>query len=350
MKVLQQLIKHFWDRGSLTMDQAHYLVEHGFIRCRELENYEPREGARALDDEGVDRADYELQRIEVLLPDDLERQENALESRAPGKRKAGKSKPKAPELSLEKLGEELRPEISVRAGYLPALIELASCLREVVDVEEATIALRQQGVDAFRELLVQATETRPGILRDLWCALDVRPFHDLLNAWPHGGRVATAYRAVLNAESAAAWAAHGWIMQVPEMRMVSNLLCVRRRLLAVLTWLLDNAWARLTKCVQAPRGPSSYAAWDVGFLGLVLVVNARDQRLKRKPAGYRYPRWHGPKTWCEAWETALALDPVAVMPFLIHVYGSAAAPSQDDTASLSEREDIEIVCPYEWKR
>lgn len=36
MRVLHQLIKHFWRRGALTKEQADYLVEHGFIRAHEL--------------------------------------------------------------------------------------------------------------------------------------------------------------------------------------------------------------------------------------------------------------------------------------------------------------------------
>ena len=34
MKVLQQSIQHFWQRGALTADQVHYLVEHGFVQRR----------------------------------------------------------------------------------------------------------------------------------------------------------------------------------------------------------------------------------------------------------------------------------------------------------------------------
>ena len=41
MKVIQQLIGHFWERGALTPEEAHYLVEHGFIRAEELEGYGP---------------------------------------------------------------------------------------------------------------------------------------------------------------------------------------------------------------------------------------------------------------------------------------------------------------------
>ena len=350
MKVLQQLIKHFWANGALTMDQAHYLVESGLIRPRELENYEPRECAPAASaEDGVGHQNGERIAMEVLLPDDLDRCEAALESRSADKRKAGKGKPKNPELTLEQLSEELRPELSVRAGYFPALMELAEPMAETSDFEEAAIALRQQDEEAFRELLLRATHAHPGVLRDLWCAVDASSFHDLLDDVPRGGRVTTAFRAVLNAEAPAAWGSNGWILQVPEVRTVFNLLVVRRLLMAGLAWMLDNDWSRLTKCIRAPRGQSSYTAWNAGFLGLVLVVDARQHRPNRKPVGYRYRRWHGPKTWGEAWATAMVLDPGSVMPLLLDLYGSQAVASHADTPSLSDREDVEILCPYEWK-
>ena len=42
MKVVQQLVEHFWDRGVLAIEQVHYLVEHGFVRAANLADYVPR--------------------------------------------------------------------------------------------------------------------------------------------------------------------------------------------------------------------------------------------------------------------------------------------------------------------
>ena len=36
MRVIEQLVHHFWARGALTRDQAQFLVNHGFARAADL--------------------------------------------------------------------------------------------------------------------------------------------------------------------------------------------------------------------------------------------------------------------------------------------------------------------------
>ena len=45
----------------------------------------------------------------------------------------------------------------------------------------------------------------------------------------------------------------------------------------------------------------------------------------------------------------MTLDPVAVTPYLIHVFGKVPDPSDPDAEDLSAREDVELICPNEWK-
>ena len=73
MKVLQQLIQHFWLRGVLSVEQAHYLVESGFIRPGDLENYEPRPQDREEETVVVSR-----RAAEIYRPDELEQTETDL--------------------------------------------------------------------------------------------------------------------------------------------------------------------------------------------------------------------------------------------------------------------------------
>ena len=42
MKVVAQLVKHFWDRGACSLPEAAYLVDHGFVHERELAHYADR--------------------------------------------------------------------------------------------------------------------------------------------------------------------------------------------------------------------------------------------------------------------------------------------------------------------
>jgi hypothetical protein len=41
MKVITQLIRHFWQRGALSPEQAEYLLDQGFARLADLPGYQP---------------------------------------------------------------------------------------------------------------------------------------------------------------------------------------------------------------------------------------------------------------------------------------------------------------------
>ena len=44
MRVIEQLVQHFWTRGALSREEALYLVKHGFIRESDLVPDETIEG------------------------------------------------------------------------------------------------------------------------------------------------------------------------------------------------------------------------------------------------------------------------------------------------------------------
>ncbi len=39
MKVISQLIRHFWERGVLSSEEVEYLVQHGFARRHDVPGY-----------------------------------------------------------------------------------------------------------------------------------------------------------------------------------------------------------------------------------------------------------------------------------------------------------------------
>ncbi len=47
MKVITQLIRHFWQRGALSPEQAEYLLDQGFARLADLPGYQPPPDAAA---------------------------------------------------------------------------------------------------------------------------------------------------------------------------------------------------------------------------------------------------------------------------------------------------------------
>ena len=134
MKVLNQLIQHFWDRGALSLDQAHYLVEHGFVKAADLDNYVPR----PPEPEEADAA-MAAEPVEVLLPDEWDQREEVLVEKPAGK-KRGKAAPKLPEYDLARLRDGVVAALAEREDYFPALVELAERLR----VEMGAKVLSQQ--------------------------------------------------------------------------------------------------------------------------------------------------------------------------------------------------------------
>ncbi len=88
MKVVAQLVKHFWNRGELSLAEAAYLVEHGFVPMRELSGYDARLKAALAGREIVDRVAAELHAAEDARFKAVERLEARLmRHRVSGKRK-----------------------------------------------------------------------------------------------------------------------------------------------------------------------------------------------------------------------------------------------------------------------
>jgi hypothetical protein len=330
MKVLQQLIQHFWTHGALTPEQAHYLVEHGFVRAEDLDSYEPESAA--------DQGDAYAERppVEVLPPDEMDHKEEELIDAA-GRRKGGKTAPRTPDLTTEQLGEMLEAILRAREALLPALQSVSGA-----DAPSATAVLRQMPEEEFRRRLLTAVQARPGVLAEMWEGLDESPFHDLLARPGMKGRPARAFGAVLRAADVASWAAVAWIMQVPTVQTVANLLAVRRRLAAGVLWLYDSYRSRFARCLQRPARPGP--TWiGLGF-GMVLVHNARAWPTGRKPMGYRVEQRLDADGWREAWTTAMSLDPGAVTPYLL-----TAGDYNNEGLGGRVHEDFALICPYEWK-
>lgn len=59
MRVIEQLIRHFWDRGQISREEVDRLIALGFVNSRELVGYWPEfaeEAAETTGDEGEEMA------------------------------------------------------------------------------------------------------------------------------------------------------------------------------------------------------------------------------------------------------------------------------------------------------
>jgi hypothetical protein len=105
MKVITQLIRHFWQRGALTTSEIDYFVQHGFVRVRDLPGYQPGETG--------DSHEALATRGEPSEP--LETVEEGLVRRSA--RRRGSGGPKRKVLETAELCQRLQAEFARRAGH-----------------------------------------------------------------------------------------------------------------------------------------------------------------------------------------------------------------------------------------
>ncbi len=344
MRVLQELITLLWRRGAISLDHAHYFVEHGFVKAGDLHDYQPRQPAPAEDESAL----ASWPRAPLLLPDDLEEAEVGLAGQGGTKCKRKQHPPRVPDLTPEALEARLEAILHTRAACLPALVELSRPHFKGKDGRGAAVILRQFKDTTLTRRLVAVIRAEPRALAQLWEAVDSQPFHDLVEQAGMKGKAIRAFEAVLRAAEPGQWgSASAWILQVPAVQAVANLLAVRQRLLPAITWLYDNHRTPLGRCLQRPLRPRR--SWDGLGFGLVLLYNARAGLTRRKPPGFPLMKRLAPAGWHEAWANAMGLDPAAVTPFLIHIFGAIPDASRPAAEDLSAREDVELICPSDWK-
>ena len=128
---------------------------------------------------------------------------------------------------------------------------------------------------------------------------------------------------------------------------MTNLLAVRRRLVPALVWLYDQHWAALARCLQRPA--RRLRSWRPLGYGLALLYNARARRAGQKAPGYPLNKQLAWGDWREAWTVAMALDAAAVTPYFLHLFGSLRALGAPETLDLEGRDDVELLCPPQWR-
>jgi hypothetical protein len=346
MRVLAELITLLWRRGAISLDHAHYFVEHGFVKAADLHDYQPREKA-AEEDDGESSA-ANRPRPPLLLPDELEEAELGLAGLAGSKRKRKQHPPRVPDLTPEELGARLEALLHARVSCWPALVELSRPHYKGKDGLGAAVILRQFKDTTLMRRLLAVVRAEPRALAHLWEAVDSQPFHDLVEEAGMKGKAARAFEAVLRSVEPGQWgSASAWILQVPAVQAVTNLLAVRQRLLPAVTWLYDNHRTPLGRSIQRPPRPRR--SWDGLGFGLVLLYNARARLTKRPPPGFPLVKRLSAAGWREAWANAMSLDPAAVTPYLIQLFGMIPDSRKPEAEDLSAREDVALICPHEWK-
>lgn len=336
MKVLKQMIEHFWERGALSLDEAHYLVEHGFVGAWDLPGYAPL----SQDDEelhATGASDYGPSE-----PDPLEMEHERLVSRPSSGRGRG---PKVAEYAPAELQADLARLLDQRTRCFSALIEMTQ--GKAGNHQAAAVRLRQYNAAAFSKLFIDSVRKRPSLLADVWEAVSDQAFHVLLERPNVRGKAARAFRRLLQTSDPKHWSGAGWLLKFDEVQTIVNLLAVRRLLLPAIVDLYEKHWAVLAKCMQRPAKPGP--AWESLAFGLVLLHHARFFATNRHPSGYTMTRFVDSESWNNAWTTALALDVANVTPFMARIFNLACYKESTAGPQFTIFVDAALDVPFDWK-
>jgi hypothetical protein len=331
MKVITQLVQHFWQRGALTAEDAAYLVRGGFVRAGDLAGFKlpPDDEPAALETSVHTPTPVGLRALEAVQESLLRR----------GRRRRKKGSPKTAVLQPKELCARLTTEFGRRRNDLQQLVLACGPKTSSSTWEEAAAELRRLAPAKCRSVL--ASRLRLGVvsLARLWEAVDLEPFHRLLGEDEVRGRTARSYSALLVAQDAASLGGYGWILKFDEVQAVANLRCVRERLLETVCQLYRDDRRTLTRCLTHSSTP--VATWS-----LILLYNA--DRPEGRPVSARTE--FGPvqppdgDVWKHAWTAALEMDPVHVAQLLVDCYGR----STDESPGPPGGAAISLYCPKGW--
>lgn len=331
MKVITQLVKHFWQRGALSPTEIEYLISHGFIRARDLAGYVPP----------PEEPEPVIPPLSVIgpvgSPTVLERVEESLVRRTA---RRGNVQPRGHVLEIKELCERVQMELDRRQAVLAKLVAVAAGVRGG-NWRLAAQALRQSPARLL-ENLARGLRSGAITLRETWHALDMEPLHKLLGDDEARGRAARAYLALLVGDRAVGLGKYTWILQHDEMQAVSNLRVAQGHFVTGLNRLYRQHLRLLTTSLA--RGADPVVVW-----GLLLLHNAHRSRLD--PRDSKFVPDYGPisppgvDVWQQAWTIALGMDRPRLTKFLVLCYDSATDREAKATDSLV----WELHCPDGWK-
>jgi len=331
MKVIAQLIRHFWERGVLTNVDAEYLLSHGFARRQDLPGFEfPTTVPEFEPDQAAVKP--------VELPGELELYEESLVRRHDARR--GQHEPHPTELKIEEILERLQAEYERRATDLKSLVAFGQRIQPVETWQEAVAELHDIPGERFHAELCAGLKEGRVLLGDVWQASEVEPFHRLIADDEIRGQAVRAFLAILIAAHPGELGKHVWIMRHDEIHALMNLRVVYERLLSSLARMFQEDRHLLSRALEANN--DIVQVWS-----LVLMYNACRPPLGDQPD---YKIEYGPlplpgdMTWKQAWTCALRMDRPSVSKFLVACYDESDRPELECDESCRRP----LMCPVGW--
>jgi hypothetical protein len=348
MRVIEQLVHHFWARGALTREEAQFLVAHGFAREADLPGLVGQE--REIDPETyapppADFDEYEAEAKAALNQADdakarqAEELEDELVGRNAGSRKGGGKKKKPTGHNLAPADALLAGHFAARAAY-PALCEWGCKLRPCSDWHDAARAVAAARPEALETALVSLLAARPRALGELWLWFDLEPLYAWAEDAANAGPVADGLAKLLAADTPSRVGRLGQLAKSAEVQALLDLLPARRAFLNLLPVLYHAYFPKLGLWLVPPVGDAA-RCWPSLPWSFVLVYNARQGTAEKPPPGYPLDPDALPLPLLkQALTTAIAQAPVAVRELLVTGLSTNA-----DRPAFARK----LHCPYTWR-
>jgi hypothetical protein len=346
MRVIEQLVQHFWDRGALTREEALYLVRHGFVREADL---------AGLSDTAPEPVSTEPERRDDprFDPKELhaEQLEDELTGRSGGGKKGGKKKKPAGH-NLAPAAAHLAAHLAAREPY-PALTELANRIppfghaRPCRTWRDAAKVVATASAADLELALVGLLNKRPPCLGELWFWFDLEPLFVWAEHADNAGPVADGIGKLLRADTPGRVGRLEQLKKAVEVQALIDLLAARRPFLAMLPVLYNAYFDKLGLWLVPPAGVAALA-WPSLPWAFVLVYNARKGTVDEPPPGYAVTPGAG--VIRDALRTAFPMAPVAVRELLLH-HIRERPDAMPDTFDLNRNMvfDRPLYCPYTWR-
>jgi hypothetical protein len=341
MKVVTQLVQHFWQRGALTREEIEYLLEHDFIRADDLPGYQP---SKAFTDGSLDS--FDNGRVE--LPDPLEEIQEELIRRRPERRQS-RVETRTGELDIDDILERLRQDFDRRETDFDSVLALGKKFANVETWCQAASELRSVSSAQFHEGLCANLRDGFVLLGDLWQASDPEPFHRLVADSETRGRAARSFLALLVANVPEELGKYSWLLKYDEMQSVVNLRVLHDRVLASLGNLHREDRVLLAHALA--DNSDQIQVW-----ALVVLYNAHRELPPRLGEEPRYGKEYGPvflpdlETWKQAWTSALRMDRKKVTKLLVGCCQQACKKSQssEQLIEVADFSFVPLMCPVGW--
>ncbi|HUR55512.1 MAG TPA: hypothetical protein VMZ71_15360 [Gemmataceae bacterium] len=348
MRVIEQLIQHFWARELMSREDIAYLIRHGFVRDSDLPGWLPPELEPAPHEPPAPPDDRWHDEARAREAEELE---DELAGRQAGGKKGGK-KQKPAGHNLAPAAAALNGHYADRAAY-PALVELAERVKPSSRVTDWHQAARLVGAATARELepaLVGLLNHRPRALAELWHWFNLEPLFEWATDEENAGPVADALGRLLTGASRSEVGRIGQLMKAAEVQLLPDLLAARRAFLGVLPALYHAHFGRLFQWLVPPTG-AALGCWPALPWAFVLVYNAKQGTAEKPAVGYEVNTQQLPFNLFKlAWATAYPMEPVAVRDLLATRLRFAPEPSFDPLDWAAQATfDRTLFCPYTWR-